>query len=118
MQEVLERLEFRCTNNHVEYEALIAALEHVVSMGVRNIEAFGDSNLVAQQVRGESQCLDGMLNQCCDSCTQLVDNLDTFYIKHVQREGSLVVNELAQQASGYDVKRGSSVQERGRRHEV
>jgi hypothetical protein len=78
----------------------------MVNMGVKNVEAFGDSKLVVQQVRVESQCLDGTLNQCCDRCTQLVDNLDTFHIEHVQRERNQVTNELAQQALGYDVRRG------------
>jgi ribonuclease HI len=68
-----ERLEFKCTNNGAEYKALLAALEYVVSMGVKDVEVFGDSKLVVEHVSGESQCLDGVLNQYWDRCTRLVD---------------------------------------------
>jgi ribonuclease HI len=47
---VAERLDFRCTNNQSEYEALIAGLKHVVSMGVRDVKAFSDLHLVVQQL--------------------------------------------------------------------
>ena len=39
-----------CTNNQVEYEALLSGLEFLQSMGVKHVEAFGDSLLVVQQV--------------------------------------------------------------------
>ena len=39
-----------CTNNQVEYEALLFSLEFLQSMGVKHVEAFGDSLLVVQQV--------------------------------------------------------------------
>jgi ribonuclease HI len=106
MQEMAERLGFRCTYNQSEYEALIVGLRHVIGTGVKDVEAFDDSQLVMQQVRGESQCLDGTLNQCCGMCAQLVSGLDTFHIEHVHKGCNGIANELAQHASGYEVKRG------------
>ena len=44
------RLEEYCTNNQVEHEALLFVLEFLQSMGVKHVEAFGDSLLVVQQV--------------------------------------------------------------------
>ena len=38
-----------CTNNQVEYEALLFGLEFLQSMGVERVEAFGDSLLVVRQ---------------------------------------------------------------------
>jgi ribonuclease HI len=61
--ELAIRLEFRCTNNQTEYEALLIGLETLVEMGAREVEAFGDSKLVVQQINEESQCLDGLLNE-------------------------------------------------------
>jgi ribonuclease HI len=52
------RLEFKCTNNKAEYEALLAGLEVLVLVGVQRIAAFVDSKLVVQQMK-ESQCLNG-----------------------------------------------------------
>ena len=47
------RLEFYCTNNQAEYEALLFGLELFFSMGIKHVQAFGDSQLVVQQVSGE-----------------------------------------------------------------
>ena len=44
--ELSNRLEEFCTNNQVEYEALLFGLEFLQSMGVKHVEAFGDSLLV------------------------------------------------------------------------
>jgi hypothetical protein len=57
------RLEFGCTNNQAEYEALLSGLEVLAEMGAQRAEVFGDSKLVIQQVNGESRCLDGILNE-------------------------------------------------------
>jgi ribonuclease HI len=46
----------------VEYEALIVGLEYLVTMGVKHVEAYGDSQLVVQQINGSSKCLDDTLN--------------------------------------------------------
>jgi ribonuclease HI len=46
------RLEFACTNNHVEYESLLHGLEYLRDLGARDVDMFGDSNLIMQQIRG------------------------------------------------------------------
>jgi ribonuclease HI len=48
------QLNYFCTNNQAEYEALLFGLEMLASMKVRHFEAFDDSLLVVQQVSGES----------------------------------------------------------------
>jgi ribonuclease HI len=75
-------------------------------MGVRSIYAFGDSKLVTQQIRGESQCQDGILNAYLDECKDIIKSLDTFCISHIAREKNGVANRLAQQASGYEIAEG------------
>jgi ribonuclease HI len=107
------RLEFKCTNNQAEYEALAIGLEALLDMKARNVEACGDSQLEVKQVLGESWCLDRTLNQYLKRCKQLIGRLDTFRIRHVSRNKNEVVNRLAQQASRYMVTRGKfSVLER------
>jgi hypothetical protein len=49
------RLEFACTNNQVEYESLLHGLEFLRDLGTRDVDVFGDSNLIVQQIRGDSQ---------------------------------------------------------------
>ena len=46
--EFSNRLEEYCTNNQVEYEALLFGLEILQSMGVKHVEVFGDSLLIMQ----------------------------------------------------------------------
>jgi ribonuclease HI len=96
-------LEFACTNNQVEYESLLHGLELLRDLGVRDVDVFRDSNLIMQQVRGDSQCLDGVLNSYQDKCLDIIKVFDTFSIKHIPREENSRVNRLAQQASGYVV---------------
>jgi ribonuclease HI len=100
------RLEYNCTNNQTEYEALLFGLQCLVDMGVKDIDAFGDSLLVVQQVKGEFQCLDGLLNSYLDRCLDIIKSLDTFTIFHIPREENSRANSLAQQASGYHINRG------------
>jgi hypothetical protein len=45
---VAVRLEFACTNNQSKYEALLCRLEMLRDMGVRDVEAYGDSLIVIQ----------------------------------------------------------------------
>jgi hypothetical protein len=49
---------------------------------------FGDSNLIMQQVRGDSQSLGGVLNSYQDRCLDIIKLFDTFSIKHIPREGN------------------------------
>jgi hypothetical protein len=57
-------------------------------------------------VAGEAQCLDGELNQYCELCLSLVQEFDTFHISHIPHEENEVANMMAQQASGYDLRKG------------
>jgi ribonuclease HI len=111
--ELLARLEFKCTNNQAEYEALLFGLEHLRDMGVRSVKAFGDSQLVVQQIRGESQCFDGILNEYLERCMNIINVLESFCITYIPRAQNAKADALAQQASSYEVSRGLfSVQEK------
>ena len=41
------------TNNIVEYEACILGLETELELGIRQMEIFGDFNLVLRQIQGD-----------------------------------------------------------------
>jgi ribonuclease HI len=97
------RLEFACTNNQFEYESLLHGLEYLRDLGARDVDVFGYSNLIVQQIKRDSQFLDGVLNSYRDRCLDIIKLFDTFSIKHIPREGNIWENRLAQQASGYVV---------------
>jgi ribonuclease HI len=52
LQYVLQ-MDFRASNNIVEYEALVHGLKLAKEIGIRRILCFGDSDLVVHQVSGE-----------------------------------------------------------------
>ena len=49
------KLAFDCSNNEVEYEALIASLKILRKLNAKRIAVYGDSELVIKQVKGEYQ---------------------------------------------------------------
>ena len=52
------------------------------SMGVKHVEAFGDSLLVVQQVSKVCQCYDGALNAYLDRCLDIISSFNEFVIRH------------------------------------
>jgi ribonuclease HI len=102
------RLEFACTNNLVEYESLLHGLEFLRDLGARDVDVFRDSNLIVQQIRGDNQCLDGVLNSYRDKCLDIIKLFGTFSIKQIPQEENSRVNQLAQEALGYIVSQGVS----------
>ena len=92
-----------CTNNQVEYEALLFGLKFLQSMGMKHVEAFGDSLLVVQQVSKVCQCYNRALNAYLDICLDIISCSDEFVIRHIPREDNEKANALAKQASGYNV---------------
>jgi ribonuclease HI len=100
------RLKTYCTNNQAEYEALLFGLELLNFMGVKHVKAFGDSQLVVQHVLEEYQCFDGTLNSYLEKCWSIIHPFDEFSIRLISRVENHRANNLAQDASGYRIKRG------------
>ena len=46
------QIHFKATNNVAEYEALLHGLHIAKELGVQRVLCYGDSDLVAQQIRG------------------------------------------------------------------
>jgi ribonuclease HI len=95
------RLEYYCTNNQAEYEAILLGLQILNSMGVKHVKSFGDSLLVVQQDAGVFQCFDGSLNVYLDKCLEIIALFNDFAVQHVSRDENTLVNDLVQQASGF-----------------
>jgi ribonuclease HI len=88
------RLEFACTNNQVEYESLLHGIEFLRDLGARDVDVFRNSNLIMQQIKGDSQCLDGVLNSYRDRCLDIIKLFDMFSVKHIPREENSRANWL------------------------
>jgi hypothetical protein len=83
-------LHFPASNNVAEYEALINELRIAIELGVRRLDARGDSQLVIDQVMKNSHCRDPKMEAY-------------FYgleLNHVARRYNETADELAKIASG------------------
>jgi ribonuclease HI len=56
----------RLENQSARKTSLLRGLEFLRDLGARDIDVFRYSNLIMQQIRGGSQCLDGVLNSYRD----------------------------------------------------
>jgi ribonuclease HI len=61
------RLHFPASNNVVEYEALVNGLRIAIELGVRRLDALGDSQLVIDKVMKYSHCRDRKMEAYCDA---------------------------------------------------
>ena len=70
------RLEFECTNNTAEYEALLQGLRKSLDMNIQNLVVFGDSEIVVRQVRDSIHCLSPHLKSYQSEVWNLMSKLD------------------------------------------
>jgi ribonuclease HI len=89
------RLKTYCTNNQAEYEALLFGLDLLDCMGVKHVKAFGDSQLVVQQVLEEYQCLNGTLNSYLEKYWGIIHSFDEFSIRQIYMVENYRANNLA-----------------------
>jgi ribonuclease HI len=94
------RLHFPASNNVVEYEALVNGLRIAVELGVRRLDARGDSQLVIDQVMKNSHYRDQKMEAYCDEVRHLEDKFHGMELNHVARWYNETVDELAKIASG------------------
>ncbi|XP_062020999.1 uncharacterized protein LOC133737473 [Rosa rugosa] len=100
------QLDFTCTNNQAEYEALIVGLEILQEMGARRVLVFGDSQLVVNQMNKEFKCTSWGLLSYHALADQLANTFDRISFAHLPRGQNMEANEMAQLASGLRIPEG------------
>ncbi|XP_075483637.1 uncharacterized protein LOC142523792 [Primulina tabacum] len=93
-------LDFSCTNNQAEYEALVIGLEILRDLGAKDVLIIGDSQLVLKQMSGEYKCSSLALAPYFTAASQLLDDFEDVTFQHVPRQDNWEADELAQIASG------------------
>jgi ribonuclease HI len=93
-------LYFLASNNVAEYEALVNGLRIAAELGVRRLDARGDSQLVIDQVMKNSHCRDRKMEAYCDEVWRLEDKFHGLELNHVARRYNETADELAKIASG------------------
>ncbi|CAL2277698.1 unnamed protein product [Prunus armeniaca] len=102
------QLDFDCTNNQAEYEALIIGLEILKELGVKSVAVMGDSMLVLKQLSGDYKVTSQALLGYHALASQLMEDFDDVRLAHLPREHNTQANAMAQLASGVEISEGLS----------
>lgn len=85
----------QATNNQAEYRAIIAALEHAIRLGAKQIEMRSDSELVVRQINGRYRVKNASLKPLYQQVKHLQNQLEGFTITHIPREQNVEADSLA-----------------------
>jgi ribonuclease HI len=93
------RLEFECTNNTVEYEALVQGLKKSIDLNVKELKVFRDSEIIVRQVRNTIHCNSPHLKNYQQEVHRLIEHFEAFNITTIPRAKNILVDSLATTAS-------------------
>lgn len=86
------------TNNIAEYSALIMGLEKAMSLGIKRIKIFLDSELVVKQLKGVYKVKHKNLIPLWQQAKGLLKNFESCKVSHVPREMNAEADSLARKA--------------------
>ncbi|GAU51898.1 hypothetical protein TSUD_416830, partial [Trifolium subterraneum] len=99
------RLQFECTNNIAEYEACIMGIEEAIDLRIKNIDIYGDSALVINQIKGEWETRHAGLIPYRDYARRLLTFFNKVELHHIPRDENQMADALATLSSMYRVNR-------------
>ncbi len=86
---------FSVTNNMAEYEALIVRLHRARKIGVRNLRAYSDSQLVVRQMAGDYSAKDPTLAKYHEYVSKLIQEFDAVHVENVPHRDNAEADSLA-----------------------
>jgi ribonuclease HI len=93
------RIHYKASNNGAEYEALIHGLHIAVSLGIKQLLAFGDSNVVIEQVNKEWDCVKHTMDAYCAEIRKLKGHFEGIEFQHVPRNNNVAADVLSKLGS-------------------
>jgi ribonuclease HI len=93
------KLDFSCTNNITEYEALLLVLQKLRAMGIRRAILKTDSQLISGHVDKSSKARDPKLEKYLDTVQRLEASFDGFSVKNIPRGENEHADLLAKSAA-------------------
>ena len=88
-----------CSNNIAEYNAFLIRVQLAEEIGVKNLEAYGDSKLIVNQVRGEYEVQHEDLVSYHNATINIAEKFRSFYIDHISCQQNAHVDALASLAT-------------------
>jgi ribonuclease HI len=79
------KLDFGCTNNIAEYEALLLGLRKLKAMGIRRAILKTDSQVISGHVDKSSKARDPKLEKYLDAIRRLAASFEGFSVKNIPR---------------------------------
>jgi ribonuclease HI len=92
------KLDFNCTNNIAEYEALLLGLRKLRAMGIRRAILKTDSQVILGHVDKSSKARDPKLQKYLDAVRRLEASFKGFSVKNIPRGENEHVDLLAKSA--------------------
>ena len=86
------------TNNVAEYSALIFALQEAVLMGVKELQIFTDSELLAKQFNGEYKIKEDTIRVLYRFAAHLKNGFKRLSVAHIPRERNKLADNEANKA--------------------
>ncbi|KAM1849376.1 hypothetical protein ACFX14_013418 [Malus domestica] len=88
-----------CSNNVIEYQALIIGLQMAINMEIPALEIYGDSKLIVNQLLTEYEVRKDDLVPYFRLATQLLQRFEAVTLEHVPRKENQMADALANLAS-------------------
>ena len=89
------QIHFDSSNNEAEYEALLYGLQMAISLGVRRLMVYGDSDLVVNQVMKEWDVRSPAMTGYCNAVRKLEKKFEGLELHHTPRIKNQAVDDLA-----------------------
>jgi ribonuclease HI len=93
------KLDFSCTNNIVEYEALLLGLRKLKAMGIRRAVLKTDSQVISGHVDKSCKARDPKLEKYLDTVRRLEASFEGFSVKNISRGENEHADLLAKSAA-------------------
>jgi ribonuclease HI len=93
------KLNFQCTNNIVEYEALILGLQLLKKLGAKRISIHGDSELIIKQIKGEYSAKHPRLRAYMNVVLDFLECFIEYDLSAIPRDQNILADGLATSAS-------------------
>ncbi|XXG73076.1 hypothetical protein AAC387_Pa07g2054 [Persea americana] len=100
----------RCSNNATEYQALILGLELALESGITMLEAFGDSQLIVNQMNKKYEIREPYLLPYYNKAQSLRQKFDICHITHIRRGENIRANALAGLVASMAIQEGENMQ--------